>query len=85
MLVSFMSVSSFFGFIVYLFSNPQDTLTLLPVIHNFRLYLIDDDRDAFRGNYGNYILIRKFEGDENDRELLLLKEYLPTLLNCKNV
>ena len=47
--------------------------------------IVDDSPEKLQRNYGNLIRIRPFEGDQNDRELQYLAQYLPTLTTVENV
>lgn len=44
-----------------------------------QVIFIDDDFQKLSRNYGNLVLIKKFEGCQDDRELYFLKEYLKEL------
>lgn len=50
-----------------------------------RVLIVDDSPEKSVRNYGNAIHPSPYEGDETDRELLLLADYLDTLADCPNV
>ena len=50
-----------------------------------RILIVDDDPEKLQRNYGNAIYVNKFYGAKNDRELLMLTEYLKTLYNVGDV
>ena len=50
-----------------------------------KMLIIDDSPEKCVQNYGNAIYPRAFEGDANDKELILLARYLGTLKDCENV
>jgi carboxy-terminal domain RNA polymerase II polypeptide A small phosphatase len=47
--------------------------------------MVDDTPSKVANSYGNAIYIKEFNGDKEDRELILLMNYLETLKNCQNV
>jgi carboxy-terminal domain RNA polymerase II polypeptide A small phosphatase len=49
------------------------------------ILVVDDTPQKAERNYGNYIQVTEWEGDQSDNELLLLKEYLATLVAVPNV
>ncbi|MEM9770659.1 MAG: HAD family hydrolase [Cyanobacteria bacterium P01_D01_bin.73] len=49
------------------------------------IIIIDDDPRTFSGNYGNAIQVKKFLGQQNDDELVLLLKYLMLLRDCSDV
>ena len=50
-----------------------------------RILIIDDDCKKLRRNYGNAIYVNEFTGDQNDKELLLLKRYLTRFRDVEDV
>ncbi|MEP0262865.1 HAD family hydrolase [Dokdonia sp.] len=50
-----------------------------------RMLIIDDSPEKTRDNYGNAIYINAFEGNQNDKELQALSEYLHSIKNTHNV
>jgi hypothetical protein len=49
------------------------------------ILVVDDTPQKAERNYGNYIQVTEWEGDQGDNELLLLKEYLATLVAVPNL
>jgi phosphoserine phosphatase len=49
------------------------------------ILVLDDTPQKAERNYGNYLQVTKWEGDQSDKELLLLNEYLAALLAVPNV
>ena len=43
------------------------------------IIIIDDSRKTFERNYGNAVLVREYEGQENDQELPKLLSFLETI------
>lgn len=50
-----------------------------------KILIVDDDPRTAEGNVENAIFVKEFTGDQADRELLYLKEYLTTLVNVEDV
>jgi len=50
-----------------------------------RILIVDDSPEKSERNYGNAIYIRPFSGDQNDRYLYMLIEYLDTIKDINNV
>lgn len=54
--------------------------------HNLEQTLaVDDSANKHERNYGNLVRVRPFFGEQDDKELLLLIEYLKTLVDVPNV
>lgn len=47
--------------------------------------IVDNTPEVCVKNYGNAIYIRTFQGESNDEELIKLKSYLSSLVNCRDV
>ena len=47
--------------------------------------IIDDTAETFKYNYGNAILVKKYQGEANDVELFLLLKYLERISAEENV
>jgi TFIIF-interacting CTD phosphatase-like protein len=61
-------------------------LSKLKKRYNLRNILIVDDTPIKASyNYGNYIRVNPFEGDEKDEELRFLKDYVISFKDCDNV
>ena len=50
-----------------------------------KIFIVDDTPKKAEMNYGNYIKIFPYEGDQNDDELKLLMDYLPLLSEVENL
>jgi TFIIF-interacting CTD phosphatase-like protein len=50
-----------------------------------QVIVVDDTSRKHERNYGNLVLVRRWEGREEDDELLHLRVYLETLVNVENV
>lgn len=50
-----------------------------------QILIVDDTPEKSRNNYGNAIYINEFKGDNSDKELIYLFDYLLTLKNVENV
>jgi TFIIF-interacting CTD phosphatase-like protein len=50
-----------------------------------RVLMVDDIPGNLARHYGNYIRVTPYQGDENDRELVLLARYLRELREVENV
>ena len=50
-----------------------------------KVLIIDDSPHKSRENYGNAIYVEEFKGNQKDKELLYLIDYLDTLKNKDNV
>ena len=50
-----------------------------------RVLIVDDSRAAAARNYGNLVLVKRYEGEPDDNELLLLEKYLKKIVGVKNV
>lgn len=50
-----------------------------------QVIVVDDTARKHERNYGNLVEVRRWEGDEDDDELLDLREYLGTLATVANV
>ena len=50
-----------------------------------KIIIVDDSPEKSKSNYGNAIHIKEYSGDENDKELKLLHDYLITLKEAKNI
>ena len=50
-----------------------------------QVIVVDDTARKHERNYGNLVLVRGWEGDEQDDELLHLRAYLETLVDLENV
>lgn len=50
-----------------------------------RVLMVDDIPGNLARHYGNYVRVTPYEGDENDRELVLLARYLRELHEVENV
>jgi len=50
-----------------------------------KVLVVDDSPAKLSRNYGNLVSLKAFTGDKDDRELLLLSRYLPTLASVVNV
>lgn len=47
--------------------------------------MVDNSPEKLFYNYGNAVYVDDFKGDTNDRELMFLSKYLPTLCAVENV
>lgn len=50
-----------------------------------RILVVDDSPEKLQRNYGNYVRVRAFEGDQSDTELLDLLPFLQHLSTVENV
>ena len=50
-----------------------------------KIIIVDDLPETFQQNYGNAILVRKFDGAKTDEELLLLLGYLETIVPVEDI
>lgn len=50
-----------------------------------QMIIIDDSPEKAERNYGNLVPIRPFYGSQEDKELYLLKKYLPDLSQIENI
>jgi TFIIF-interacting CTD phosphatase-like protein len=50
-----------------------------------QVIIVDDSPEKSRNNYGNAVYIAPFEGDQQDRELTHLYQYLLTLKDAVNI
>jgi TFIIF-interacting CTD phosphatase-like protein len=53
--------------------------------HLERILIVDDTAQKTACNYGNAIYIKEYKGDSEDRDLLILLNYLMTLKDVDNV
>ncbi len=50
-----------------------------------QVLMIDDSKEKLERNYGNYIRVAEFTGQQGDEELRKLMLYLPKLVDVENV
>jgi TFIIF-interacting CTD phosphatase-like protein len=50
-----------------------------------QVLVVDDSPEKLARNYGNLITVQPFVGSPDDEELMLLRQYLPSLASVKNV
>lgn len=50
-----------------------------------QVIMIDDSPEKHSRNFGNFITVREFLGDNDDNELELLMKYLLEIKNCTDI